>query len=373
MDFASFRPAQDAGYRILDPLPWARLAGPMARAEDALARLDERLAKSPVREGFAARTHFDDACASLWLDGELVHLEDLVLHDAMMDIRTPTAELVRAHSALRARRRVAKADAGWALSAAGLDALRGRSSAAEAPAPSIDADEDWDDEESETEWRKALAAVDAVVARSERLLAGETIKTRPREDRPTLVYDLDWDEDARLREWRAVVASTRTLPPTLAAAIALDAWNNIEPLQSNPWLGRLLVGDLLRGRGKTRAHLASLSSGLKATPQEKRWKRDPAIRLEVALEGLAACAEAGLKEHDRLVTAMDRLSRRAGDRRSNSSLPALIELAVETPTVSAALIAQRLKVTRRAATGLAQELGLREITGRKRYRAWSIS
>ncbi|PZQ12324.1 MAG: hypothetical protein DI565_15950 [Ancylobacter novellus] len=355
-------------------MPWARLAGAVSAAEDALARLDERLAKSPVRDGFLARTHFNDACASLWLDGELVHLEDLVLHDAMMDIRTPTAELVRAHSALRARRRIAKADAGWALTAGGLDALRGRPAPATPPAPSIDSDEDWDASDTDAEWRKALAAVDAVVARSEKLLAGEAVvEKRPREDRPALVYDLDWDEDARLAGWRAVVAATRSLPPTLGAAIALDAWTVIEPLQSNAWLGRLLVGDLLRSRGKTRAHLASISTGLKATPQEKRWKRDPVIRLEVALEALAASAEAGLKDHDRLVTARDRLTRRAGDRRSSSSLPALIDLAVETPVVSAALISQRLKVTQRAATGLAQELGLRETTGRKRYRAWSAA
>ena len=53
-----------------------------ATAEDALSRLDERLRVSPIREGWIARTHFIDACASAWIDGELVHVEDLVLHDA---------------------------------------------------------------------------------------------------------------------------------------------------------------------------------------------------------------------------------------------------------------------------------------------------
>ncbi|MFN5719421.1 MAG: hypothetical protein ACK463_33640, partial [Bradyrhizobium sp.] len=42
-------------YQIPDPLPWAQLAGPLAAAEDALARLDERLAKSPISDGFVAR------------------------------------------------------------------------------------------------------------------------------------------------------------------------------------------------------------------------------------------------------------------------------------------------------------------------------
>src|SRR5260370_32402495 len=78
------------GYPIPDPLPWAQLAGPLATAEDSLARLDERLAKSPIRDGWIARTHYTDACASLWLAGELVHLEDLLLHAACTDILAPT-------------------------------------------------------------------------------------------------------------------------------------------------------------------------------------------------------------------------------------------------------------------------------------------
>src|SRR5829696_3791510 len=110
-------------YVLPDPLPWAAIAGPLAAAEDALARLDERLGQSPIREGWISRTHFTDACASLWLQGELVHLEDLVLHDAAMDLRAPTHELTRAHAVLRARRRVATAEAGWATSASGLAAL----------------------------------------------------------------------------------------------------------------------------------------------------------------------------------------------------------------------------------------------------------
>ena len=61
----------------------------LAAAEDSLARLDERLGSSLIREGWIGRTHFKDACASLWLQGELVHLEDLVLHDAEMDLRAP--------------------------------------------------------------------------------------------------------------------------------------------------------------------------------------------------------------------------------------------------------------------------------------------
>ena len=114
------------------------MAAPLATAEDALARLDERLRKSPVREGFIARTHFLDACASsLFLEGDLVHLEDLVLHDAEKDVRSPTHALTRAHAVLRARRRVASAEPGWALSASGLGRLRGRAALGRARTPTL--------------------------------------------------------------------------------------------------------------------------------------------------------------------------------------------------------------------------------------------
>jgi hypothetical protein len=132
-------------------LDWRALALPIARAEDALARLDERLAKSPIRDGRIARTHFSDAAAALWLEGELVHMEDLVLHDAGMDVRTPTHELTRAHAILCTRRRVADAVPDWALSPAGLDALRGRSGEGGPSPPDFEEVEPGGDEEEDFE------------------------------------------------------------------------------------------------------------------------------------------------------------------------------------------------------------------------------
>ncbi|MFL5015340.1 MAG: hypothetical protein ACJ8EW_03950 [Rhizobium sp.] len=89
-----------------------------------MARLDERIARSSIGQGWIERSHFADACASLWIDGELVHLEDLVLHDAGADIRAPTHELTIARDVLRTRRRVASQPPGWAISADGLRSLR---------------------------------------------------------------------------------------------------------------------------------------------------------------------------------------------------------------------------------------------------------
>lgn len=108
----------------LAKLPISTLLRPISDTASVLSRLDERIARSPVGEGFVERSHFTYACASLWIDGELVHLEDLVLHDATKDIRTPTHELTIARDILRARRRLASQPPGWALSNDGLRSLR---------------------------------------------------------------------------------------------------------------------------------------------------------------------------------------------------------------------------------------------------------
>lgn len=379
-------------YQIPDPLPWKQIAGQLAAAEDAVARLDERLAKSPIRDGWMARTHFTDACATLWLEGELVHLDDLVLHDAGMDIRAPTHELIRAHTVLRMRRRIAEAKPDWALSAAGLAGLRGRGGEGDRQQECVHRDKEEneargpEDDDGDPETGEALragstddrmaevyAALDAAIAHADRTLAGE-MKERSlkRAERDPLVYDLDWDEDERLDAWRAVVDQTRNLPPILAAAIAADAWQELEPLQHTPWLGRLLAAALLRERGKARSHLPCLHEGLKSIPRERRRPYDEAFRLAVQLEVIAAAAEAGLKNHDRWLTARTLLVRKLGGRRSTSRLPALLDYVLTRPIVSAGMIAKELRMTPRAAQDLVAELGLREATGRERYRAWGI-
>jgi hypothetical protein len=353
----------------------------LAAAEDAVARLDERLAKSPIREGWIARTHFSDACATLWLEGELVHLDDLVLHDARMDVRTPTHELTRAHAVLRVRRRIALAEPDWALSPSGLASLRGIRASSETEEgrgvedPHVD-DSDKDGGANDISLKmgdgfdELFEAVDAAIANADRTLSGATL--RRSDERDPLVYDLDWDEDARLSEWRVVLERTRAFPPTLAAAIATHAWSQIMPLQHTPWLGRLLAAALLRARGKTRSHLCCLFEGLKAIPRERRHPRDEAGQLRVELEAITAMAEAGQKNHDRWLTAHTLLARKLNGRRSTSRLPALLDFAVSRPVMSAGMIAEELGITPRAAQSLVSELGLREATGRRSYRAWGI-
>ncbi|WP_158816046.1 RHE_PE00001 family protein [Methylocapsa sp. S129] len=379
-------------YALPDPIPWRALAGPLAQADDALARLDERLRASPVREGWTARTHFTEACAALWLEGALVHLEDLVLHDSGMDIRAPTHELIRAHAILRARRRIAAEAPDWALSKAGLGALRSDAAGDDAPeegrrqqgepsgAMDSDAENSNDggfdtnvigDASGRPDGLEAeFAAVDAALARSQRVIDGESAAPRPRDP---LVYDFDWNQDERLQAWRAARDQTRNLPPLLAGAFLWEAWQNIEPLQHRPWLGALLVAAGLREVKKTKVHLLCLNAGLRLVSRERRRAVNRTARLIAWGEAVAAAAEAGMKDHDRLALARRQLERKLVGRRSTSHLAGLIDLVLARPIASVGMIAKELGVTPRAAQNLVAELGLREATGRGRYRAWGIS
>ena len=179
----------------------------------------------------------------------------------------------------------------------------------------------------------------------------------------------------RMRAWRRGARpseTTENMPSLLAAAIALLAWEEIDPLQHKAWLGRLLVGAILRGRSRTLSHLLCVNTGLREIARDRRRARDSTTKLVALLDGFAEAARWGMKEHDRWLLARRQLDRRLVGRRSNSSLPALADLVVARPILSAGLIARELKVTPRAAQDLVAELDLREMTGRGRYRAWGI-
>ncbi|WP_420406534.1 RHE_PE00001 family protein [Hoeflea sp.] len=355
------------------------LLGPIAAAEDALARLDERVARSEVGQGFAERADFFDSVSSMWVAGELVHLEDLVLHDAQMDIRAPSHELVIAHRIVRARRRVSRNDPGWAVSRSGIMALAGVGEGSSGESDSAGragegVELDLVDNEALS---PELAELDEVLARTQWLVDGNAVgEQRKREPEivvgELLIRDPDWDEGERIGEWLELAKQVERLPATLAAAVLWDAWEHLEPLHRQHWLGLLLVSDFLRSRGKARSHLLAYAVGLREIPRERRRARDRTVRLVAFLDAMSAAAAAGMKDIDRLTLAKRQLERKATGKRTTSSLPAAIDLLLSRPLVSAHMVAKAARITPRGALNLVSELGIREMTGRGRYRAWGI-
>lgn len=362
-------------------LRWEEILPSLAKAEDRLARLDEALKTSPIRDGFVARTHYLDAIASLALEGELVHLEDLVLADLDMAVRAPSHELVRAQVYLSTRRQIADTDAGWIFAPASAQRLQKlgprtgqgtdrNDASAHSPSPSI-SPINATDASTEDDLEAAFTALDNAVAKVQTAL---TTPVPARSSAPR-IHEADREEGRKFDQWRDGLHQTTHRPPALATALALVDWDTQRPFSHRPWLGRLIAAALLRHRDKVSTHLPCLSIGLRAIPPRQRQLGATTARTQrvlTQLEAITAGAETGLTDHARWLSARAGLLRRIAGRRSSSRLPDLIELVMKRGVVSGAMVAEELKVSTRAALDLIEALGLRETTGRGRYRAWAV-
>jgi hypothetical protein len=363
----------------LPELPWEYFAGRLERVTIAILRFDARLEASGLAAGWQSRCDMTEAIRALILDGHLVDVGDLVLHDAGMDVRHPTHELTRAAAALRARRTALARKAPWPLSIDGLAALRGIGPVAEEkPSRAKNKRPDPDDEEAyppyandADPWQAHFAEIDNLLDRTNKVLAGETPL---RKSRSHLVYDPDQDEAEAEDLWLDVVKRTNGWPAIAAAAVAWNAWLDLNLHTRLPWLGLIMAASILRARGLTN-HLLPLAAGFKQSRFRPQGREGAAEKLEGFCQVIEEALSLAHKDLDRLILARELMSRVTKHCRSNSKLPELVELFLSRPLVTVPLGAKLLKVTPKAVDLMLAQLGgalPRELTGRTRYRAWGI-
>lgn len=371
-----------------------------------LARCDERLVRATpeLAEGVRQRGHAFEAQAIMGLTGSLCSLEDLVLHDAGMDIRSPTHETTRAAAILIERRRLARREPDEVLSPSALRQRLGLSQPQQpegskgrvGPPPissgllapwergyfGVDEDEglvaadDVEiDEGADHAADPAFTEIDALLARTRQKLDSWNDLSSDEGRKNLTLRDPGYDAAGRCERWLAVLDEGRGLPAALSAALALDVWLILEPSERAGELGFALAATVLRQRGLVQASLPTLGLGLRRG--RFRWSPHQVLSVRIAglLGALTEAAVFGQGELDRLSLAREVMLRRCENRRGNSKLSELVELFVASPLVTVQLAAARLQVSPQAVEAMFRELGAslpRELTGRKRYRAWGI-
>ena len=326
----------------------------LARAEDSVSRLDARAQTCPFAEGWAARVDFAEANAWGWVSGEIVDMEDLVLHDAQMDARLPDQALRATHGLVRARRK-ARGIGAELQSLGGAAWLAGhRRDPPLAPPPAILVEVGPPDDATEPR-----DLVGEVVHQIRTLGRGETA-----------------DPLEAVEEW---IAWTRRLPERapalLRAAVALEGWRLVNPLPRQSYVGGVMVAQALRLSGRTPSCLLGFETARRTHMQPPRGFMAPTtVRLTYWLKIMTVGAEAGLSEIRRLDLARQVVLKRISGRRAHDRSAELLDLLLARPLVSAPMAAEHLGVAGHSARRLLTGLGssLMEVSGRSRYRAWRL-
>jgi hypothetical protein len=354
-------------------LDFERLMGPVEKCGRVLTRLDERLKRSPeLAEGFRVRSHFWEAHATSWLEGELVPMEDLVLHEAQTDVRLPTQELGRAHHFMQLRKRVERQEHGWCLEPGSLLKLAGREEDVSNSVPASKETSDSERDEDEMAWQALFADLDKVSKRANALVSGDVVELDTMDQ--SSKGELDTPRHSSMDQWHQLHDVIAHHPPMLAAAILLDAWLILTPIENQARLGRVMAADYLRTEICPN-HLPLVAYGLYRS--SFRWRRTDALhtRLIMLLAGFEKGATEGLNQLNRLAMARERMARACVGRRRNSRLPDFAALFVANPYVSIPMARKKLDVTAAAVDRMIEQMGgamPRELTGRGRYRAWGI-
>jgi hypothetical protein len=302
-----------------------RLLKPLLAAEQAMARIGERLRSLSFGEGVIERLVYHEACAVSFLEGKLVSVEDLVHLEAGVSQTIGNPALSACYGTYTILRHAWRA----------------------AAEPLLGGDSPGD---------------------------GRERRRIPEGERNELVYDRTWGEPERLSAWRQVRRDAESWPALLAAAFVWDAWHTLQPEQRGYWKSWLLASLTLKARKAFGQGLLPLAWG--AMHADIQWDgRFPLnLRVEGFLGAVAAACERTGQEIIRLGHADALMTRVTQGKGKASKLPQLKDLLLRRPLISARMIQKTLKVSPEGVSYLIKQLGAvpREVTGRRSYRVWGI-
>jgi hypothetical protein len=318
-------------------MPYA--ASVFSMPDAASVRLDERLAGAPesVRAGWIQRALIHEAVASLRLDGSYVSAHDLVLRLNNTLDRAPDQDIQRAtdiHGMLSTLLRRNPRHLFNPRRIVALTRLRLQSRVVDHPDLP-----DWLQNRIHTPEEMSEALEEAL---------------QP-----------------------AVVSAWGTLPPVHAAADIIATWHKSRAADRiGAAAGRALAMAWLYRAGLISSYCLLPSIGFLGAASDYR----PDLVVSWPEKFLKACgraAEWGFKLHTHLTLAHRRLHDAAPRRRSTSHMPALIDLLISTPAVSASAASRSLEITPHAARAMLcglEDRGLvREMTGRGSFRLYSAA
>lgn len=317
---------------------------PLARAQDAVARLEARaeVASPAVAEGLRARMSYREAAGWLAHAQVWVHPQDLALRDA---------GLTGSYGAAARRGRLEVELPATAAHGSGFDAIP-----------------------SDVAVNLALR-----LARLQRRLA-EFRTWAPVADASAVretVQSLGWGgavAEAEAEQWLAAARGRTRLPALIWAGRTGRDWMNRrggEPLSPD---GIFLAACLWREQGFGR--LVTLPFWAAPGPRHHRLSLQVGLRWMAGfLECVAAATKVAQEELVRLESAQEK--GRALVRTSRSHLPAAIDVVLRAPIVTTRSLARDLDVTPQAAVALLRELMeagiVREATGRVSWRAFVLA
>lgn len=319
------------------------LLAPLARAQDALARLEAKAeaASEAAAEGLRARMAYREAAGWLRHAHVGLHPRDLALRDNAL-----TGSYAAAAYGDRLEKEIP--------STAALEA-------------------GWVEPPSDIAVNRALR-----LSRYWRRLA-ELHSWRPLADAATLRETLrsaggEVPEDAEIADWLASVRSFERAPLLIRAGRAARDWMHLAGIKDRNPDALFLAACLWCEKGPRRP----IPLPFWSAPETQHHRLERHFGLEWMadfLECVRAAAIVGLQELQRLRESEEK-GRVLGPT-ARSRLPEALDALLRAPVLTAGSLAQTLHVTPRAALGLLQQLmaaGLvREATGRSSWRAFALA